>query len=209
MFGLFKKKSTVAPWVIKMLKNVFDTSPEYKDLGRQVRKGMLTGVLESAVRPYGLAWFDIDAKVGLNFRDEKALTYNITDFEAFDKRTARYIKFSVKVNKGCIFSLTPFSFDYEIDPDDIRTDNMKKVMEPTEGLDAIKHLLTPEELEFINPSDVHEMEEEKGIYFLKMLNLGHCIAIDNKKNVYKINEDPYKKRKLQTTLIEILSKDEI
>ena len=206
MFTLFKKKSKVAPWVIALLKNVFSTSPEYKKLEKQVQQGLLTDIWENLVKPYGYAQFKYDLKVMPKYRDEKEPPYRIKGFKAFDKRSGKYIDFDILIAKGTITSLTPFSFEFDIDPDDLKIENLEKIAEPNKAFDKIMHMFKPEELDLINSSDVYEMEEEQGIYHIKVVDGGHSIGIDEKKNVYLIIEDPYHKRLLKSSLIEILRK---
>lgn len=140
------------------------------------------------------------------YENKKGRYFAIERIEIFDKQ-GNAMLMDIHVGYGIIISYGLDSQVFDSDSiSNIVTQNVMVTYFDNDNMNHVMNLLTKEELAKINPADVYELEltGHGTIYHLLDVADGDFLGIDNNKNVYVVSHDPYRVKKLDGNLVEIL-----
>jgi len=207
MFGLFKKAKP-KNWEIELLRNVLIQLPNEiaKLFIDQIDEGLFRKVLRLKSDIPGYSPLAYNSAIYNKFYDKKGKNYMFSNIKVFDAKNAVLVNYAIYVSYGV---MNGFSIDsigkYEIDNTQIDTTNFRKTLIENDDYNQIASILTNDEKDAINPSDVYIVTlEGKDYYHIKDLEDGDFIGIDLNKKVYKITHDPYEIILLDERIEELL-----
>jgi len=208
MFGFFKR-TKLQHWEIDLLKTVLNKlDGDYSILLNQINEGLIKSVLIDASDIPGYVLFrknhDIFNKYYKDIR-----CYILSDIKVFNKKNSTYLKYdiyilSAVVNGYSLNSVSSGKLDLDLNKIDISSFKVKYLDEF--DYERVVKILDKNEIKLINPSNVYSIFLDNKEYFhLKDLEDGDFIAIDSKKNIYKIKHDPFEITKISQTIIQLFS----
>ena len=204
----FFKRTQKQKWEILLLLKIIEQLPEeYKILAEPINEGYPTAVMLGLGGERRRVTFVISKIFSDRYFQQEPNNYTISNIDVFDTISNKFLKYTFSVYCGLVTM-------YQIESDkkffiDINQINVSKFLRKdfiAKDFNAIKLLLTKEELTLINPSQVY-IVELNGVeyYHLKDTYDGDFIGIDIDKNVYHVTHDPPETVKLEKTLFDALS----
>ncbi|TPG41947.1 hypothetical protein [Flavobacterium pectinovorum] len=210
MFKFFKKQKKIhlVGWEKDLFSNLFKLlGDEYNYFREQVSEGIIESIrLEKKIPNY--INFRLNIILLNKFEKKKEPFFTINGIKIFDKTSGAYRLLSLDLGYGLILGYsTSDILNFNPDPDiqKIVIDSIYITYPDNEDFNKIKSLLSNEEINLLNASDIYEVElEGKMYYHLKDLEDGDFIGMDMNKNIYKITHDPFQIIVEENQLINLL-----
>lgn len=209
MLNIFKKNSkknlTLA---INLVSRMCQLLPDkFMSLRDQIHDGIIKDVklLEKPFPYYHK--FIHDVNILNRYEDKKGRSFIIKGILVNDRTINSFTAVNLVVAYGILIGYsTPQVATINPDLESIRATSLTIEFFGENAFNKIKSIISPEDLKWINPSDVYEIElNECNYYHIKDLQDGDLIAIDLSGNVFKLTHDPFEIKKLNESLSDILS----
>lgn len=205
MFGLFRR-TKLRDWELQLLRNVITALPaEHSSLINQLNDGLIRGVLTNKRLP-GHFGFTYHSDVFKKYERRQERDYRLTGINVFDNNSKSFLSFELFVSGGtiCGYSLTGGP-KAKIDVNKTEVSNYRKEYFEETDYNNILPLLTEAEKQLLNPSDVYIITiAQTDYYHILDLEDGDFLAIDDKKQVYKLTHDPMEVKLINMSLLEAL-----
>ncbi|MFD2521803.1 hypothetical protein ACFSR2_12975 [Emticicia soli] len=206
MLSLFKRTKK-ENWEIQLLRNVVINLPdEYSYLLSQINDNLLKGVIVEASDIPGYVAFTFCASVLKKHEKASVKDFKLTNIKVFDTKTLTFLPYEIYISHGTISGYSiGGNKKKKIDVNKIDTYAFKRELISESVYDLIANLLTPQEKELLNPSQIYSVFiDDKEYFHIKDLEDGDFIGIDERRNVYKITHNLTKILALNKEIIDIL-----
>lgn len=206
MFGFFKR-TKIEKWEIDLLYNVLHSLPEesYRILESQIEQHLHRGVLTGISNIPGYVGLTFNPEVYKKFYDKKGRNFKLSNIYVFDEIGEEFLTFDIYVSSGVINGYSITKNKYKIDIAKIDVSKFRKIYLDDIDYNQISSILTPEEKDKINPSEVFSVEFNGNIYYhLKDIEDGDFIGIDINKKIYKLTHDPFEAVLIRKNLVDVL-----
>jgi len=206
MFGLLKR-TKIRLWEIELLKNVLSELPEeFNKYIEQINLGLFKGVSIGNAAIPGYVGFTNDPDIYNEIHDEKGRDFEVYNVKIYDTISGAYLQYSIFFSFGTIDGYAILgSKKFKIDIQKYNVADIKLRFRDSIDFNRIKKILTPKELDLINPSDVYVIALENKEYFhLTDIEDGNFYAVDRDKTLYRITHDPYQVEKIDASLSDLL-----
>lgn len=208
MFGLFKR-TKIKKWELDLLREVLNKLDidGSKDLLNQIDSNLIRGVLTNISDIKGYVAFTYNFEIVKKFENLKEKDYKIENVLVFDELSASFLDYTIYVSTGTISGYAINSNrKIKINPKNVRCLNAKKTYINNIDYDNLKKILTSNEIELINSSEVYLIEvNNKEFYKIKDIGDGDFIGIDKDKEMYKITHNPLEIKKIEGSLENIIN----
>jgi hypothetical protein len=193
---------------IELVLKICQSLPEkFSNLRKQIQEGIIRDIkiLEKPFPNYHK--FVLDVNVLNKYEDKKGRSFQVKGIVVWDKSLQNFVPVNIIVAYGLILGYsTPQASELNLDLDKIKITSMSLEFFGENVFDRLKPILSKEELKWVNPSDVYEIELKNTTYYhIKDLDDGDFVAIDIDKNIFKITHDPFEIKKTEENLTDILS----
>lgn len=209
MLNFFKKKSKANLVLqVELISKICELLPDkFQNLRDQVRAGIIKDIklLEKPFPNYHR--FTLDVEILNKYEDKKGRSFVIKGILVNDKSLQKFVPVNLIVAYGILLGYSiPQANNFEPDLEKIVLTSISLDFFGEGTFDKIRSILSQEELKWISPSDVYEVEINDTCYYhLKDLEDGDFIAIDVDKNVFKVTHDPFELERVSDDLDQILS----
>ncbi|MBL0745649.1 hypothetical protein [Chryseolinea lacunae] len=215
MFGLFKKKKAenTSDYLsdVALLKQIFSAmGSNFAKFHQQLEAGLIVGSKKRDTPVPGYVSFAYNTDVLNRFEDKKGRNLAIRGIKVFEATANAYVEIQINVGYGIVMGFFP-----KLHPltspvlDNVQVDRFTIHYPGEDNFNPAKALLSKEDAQLINPSDVYELElNGKKYYHLADLENGDgdFVGIDDQKNLYRITHDPFEITVVNGSLAEILGK---
>lgn len=209
MFGLFKR-TKIESWEIAVLVNVLQKMPPTFHMHiNYINEGLFNRVLIGFSDIPGYVGFSYHPEIYEKFYQPDDRDYRIEGILVFDTVSKKYLDYTIYFSYGVIngYSISGAG-KFKIDPEKIDPANMELKLWDNADFNRLEKVLTPNEIDLINPSDVYLIVLEGKEYFhLTAIEDGDFYAMDEEKKLYKITHDPYQIEKIDISLADLLGVD--
>jgi len=207
MFTLFKR-TKIEKWEIDLLRNIFDSLPNdlcelfLDQINNRLHRGVLIGLSDIP----GYVSLTFNPQIYKIYYNKNGRNFKYTNIKVFDTVSERFVDFEIYFSSGVVNGYRIVNNQkVKFDVHKIDTSVLKKVYLDNKDYDRISKVLTSDEKKKINPTEVFLVTlDKKDYYHLKDLEDGDFIAIDTKREVYKVTHDPFEILPINLDLIDIL-----
>jgi len=209
MFGLFKR-TKIESWEIAVLVNVLQKSPpEFHLHLTYINEGLFKRVQVGLSDIPGYVGFSYNPEIYDKFYQPDDRDCRLEGVVVFDTISKKYLDYIIYFSYGVIngYSIAGAK-KFKIDPQKIDTSNIKLKFWDNIDFNRLESVLTPNEVDLINPSDVYVIVLDGKEYFhITDIEDGDFYAMDEEKKIYKITHDPYRIEKIDISLADLLGID--
>ena len=190
---------------MNVLKKIFSLMPyTFDNIRMQLSDGIVKG---GSFRGNKYLKLNLDTAI-LNKYEAKGIEpYLLKGIKVFDNTTSKYINIEIEIVYGIVYSFSSSVNLKKVKPNinNIDISNFTQQFYLNEEFEAIKKLLSKEQLLYINKNDVYSiLIDEEIIYHLKDLDDGDFIGVNLEKRFFIITHDPPTKSEISPdALIEL------
>jgi len=206
MINLFKKKNNQPNILIELIANIINMLPlQFEYLRNQISGGIIKGIKSEKGPFQNYSKISLDVKALNKFEKPDGKYFAIKGIKVFDIKHQKTTEIHLYIGYGLLIGFSTPEIK-ELAPDISTVDISGYYLEffVNDDFEAIKAILTNEEVEVLNSNNVYEVELEGKVYYhIKDLEDGDFIGIDKEKNLYKITHDPYEIVSLKESILQI------
>lgn len=194
MFGFFnRKRKKVRSWEILFFKSLFNLIGEnFEKYEEQL--DFISGVTFNETDIPNLVSFSFTHGFYKKFEDRLGDAFKLTNIKVKDLYSGKILTVSAYFSYGIFtaYAVEEKISNYEFDLSSIIFSNVKKVLRSDKVSFEILSLLTKEEVQRINASEIYTSYIDGAEYFhIRELEDGDFIGITRSNQVYKITHDPF------------------